>query len=175
MRRIAFLSVLLAACAPDGAEPSAAGPMPATRVLASLPVVGGCSDVFAYAATADDTKAFFVHVDGAYAADASQSGQPVDVTFVLPHPDVTITARWGTDLTINECNDVFLGQPVVDGEAAAVAGTLHMTLEPLGPYQPWDMSNDAVFELDGIVFEDDSGRRRVLTTTLETVVGWLPG
>ncbi len=178
MHRLTLLAPLLAlACAPtEGADVDAASLDAAARVLPSLAVVGGCSDVFAYGASADDTKAIFVHIDGGYAAEASQTGQPLQLSFTLPHPEVTVTAQWGDDLTINECNDVMMGQPFVQGEAVGVSGTVHLTLDPLGPYYPWDMSNHAVIELDGLRLEDpDTGRQRSLSTTLETTVGWLPG
>ena len=68
----------------------------------------------------DDSKAIFVAIGGQLAAEATLTGQPVEVSFTLPHPDVQILAQWGTDLTINECNDVFMGEPVVNGEAFAI-------------------------------------------------------
>jgi hypothetical protein len=171
------LALLAAACAGSAdASLDARSGLPATaRAMISPAVVDGCGDVFVYAASADESKALFVVFRGELAAEATQTQQTVERSYTLPHPDIDVYAQWGSELTVDTCTDVFTGAPVVNGEATAIDGTVHLTLEPTGPYQPWDMPSHATVELDGVSLQAPGGRIRSLSTTLEAAVGWLPG
>lgn len=148
------------------------------RALTALqpPVVAGCSDIRVFGSSANDRYAVLLSVSGAYIEQAYDGGD-IELAFELPHPDVDLVVQWGSDLTINECNDVFLGTPVVNGEAVAVEGTVHVDLELLlTTPQPWDMSADATIFLEDVVFQTESGAERTRSIDLgTTAVGWLPG
>ncbi len=148
------------------------------RALTMLqpPVVDGCSDIHVYGASANDRYAVLLSVSGAYIEQAYDGGD-TELSFVLPHPDVELVVQWGSDLTINECNDVVIRTPVVNGEAVAVEGTVNIDLDLLlTTPEPWDMSADATITLEDVVFQTESGAERTRSIDLgTTAVGWLPG
>jgi len=148
------------------------------RALAVLepPVVGGCSDIRVYGTSANDRYAVLLSVHGAYIEEAYDGGD-TELSFVLPHPDIDLVVQWGSDLTVNECTDVFMDTPVVNGEAVAVEGTVHVDLDLLlTTPQPWDMSADATITMEDVVFQTESGAERTWSIDLgTTAVGWLPG
>jgi hypothetical protein len=144
--------------------------------LVTPPVVSGCGDIHVYAASGSDRQAIFLSVSGAYIEDAYAGGDTA-LEFVLPHPDVDLRVQWGTDLTIDECTDAFMGTAVVNGEATAVEGIVTIDLDLLmAKPQPWDMSSSATILLEDVVFETPSGAQRTWSVDLgTTTVGWLPG
>ena len=149
------------------------------RTLSQLlqpPEVGGCGDIFVHASSIHDRHAMFLTVAGATIEDAYDGGA-TELTFVLPHPDVDLTVQWGRDLTIHACNDAIVGSPVVNGEAVAVEGTVHIDLELLlTTPQPWDMSSLATITMEDVVFQTANGAQRTWSVDLGSpTVGWLPG
>jgi hypothetical protein len=186
MSRFVFvpaLAVLAAACAPQPVDPGLSeqgqDAVELQRTLAALvspPLVAGCSDLHVYASNASDGRALFLTVSGGVIEDAYDGGD-THLELALPHPDVALTVQWGSDLTINECNDVVLGTPVIDGEASAISGMVVIDLDLLATQpQPWDMSADATIILEDVVFETATGAQRTWSVDLGTTyVGWLPG
>jgi len=148
----------------------------ALTALLQPPAVGGCGDIHVYAGSTSDGHAMFLDVSGAYIEDA-YAGGALELEFVLPHPDVELVVQWGTDLTINECDDVMMGTPVVNGEATAVEGLVLVDLELLlAKPLPWDMSSLATIRMEDVVFETASGAQRTWSIDLGSMsVGWMPG
>lgn len=175
---LAPLVLLSAGCDTPTAEAPDPDADQLERALTVLqpPVVAGCSDIRVYGSSTNDRYAVLLSVSGAYIEQAYDGGA-TELEFVLPHPDIDLVVQWGSDLTINECNDVFLGTPVVNGEAVAVEGTVHVDLDLLlTTPQPWDMSADATITMEDVVFQTESGAERTWSIDLgTTAVGWLPG
>ncbi len=148
----------------------------ALTALLQPPAVGGCGDIHVYAGSTSDRHAMLLDVSGATIEEA-YAGGALELEFVLPHPDIHLVVQWGTDLTINECDDVMMGTPVVNGEAAAVEGVVLIDLELLlAKPLPWDMSSQATIRMEDVVFETASGAQRTWSIDLgSTSVGWLPG
>lgn len=178
MRTITMLSLITAAgCAPS-VETFEADELAETLRLVQAPaVVQGCSDLFVYAATANDTRVLEITMSDGLAADAAEDGNPIERTYTLPDPAVTITAVWGSDLTINHCDDVWFGTPTVDGARVAESGTLTVRVEPTGVFEPWDHSGHATLWLEDVSFgTSQTGAPIDIDLELtDVLVGWYPG
>jgi len=179
MRTLLPALSLVAVAACDG-SPAEVGPSPLddfARVIPDAPEQGGCSDVFMYGAFGNSSRAILLSVRGDVAQEAADNGQPLSISYTLPHPDIDLVAQWGTELTQNLCNDVVIPGTVIDGEAPAVSGTVHLTIEPDVGYQGFfEATGDAFVELEDVAFENPAtGVTRTATTSLSAYIGWLPG
>ncbi len=177
MFRFAPTLLLLVACGQPDGEQVASTDNDTHQALRAPPVVDGCGDIHVYAANAADTVAMFITIRGDLALDAATNMQPAILDVQLPHPDVTLMVQRGGDLTINECNDVIYGQPVITAEAEPVAGRLRALITPIDYFDPWYYPTDVDIRLIGVEIEDDGGRGATLPDMqLPTVrVGWFPG
>ncbi|MCB9681217.1 MAG: hypothetical protein H6733_07065 [Alphaproteobacteria bacterium] len=134
----------------------------------SPPRVNGCSDMFVYGANVADTMALRVVANGLV---AGATGTPE--TFTLPSTDVEVRFERGTDLTVDFCNDVFMGTTVVTATWVADGGTATITVTPTSA-----MEGYATVTLTDLVVRNT---RTGVTHTLPEIVladvyvGWLPG
>ncbi|WP_029431541.1 hypothetical protein [Blastococcus sp. URHD0036] len=106
-----------------------------------------CAEVFFWAASDDGEVVVTVSAD---LADRPAAG-PSESTYELPDPEVTVTVLTGPgDLTQDLCTDVLVG-PEPTGRQEAVAGTVHLTVDPPGEACG---SSDGRLRIGGLVAED---------------------
>lgn len=177
MRPLIALSIALVGCADAPTVPSEGDLASTLRAFSPPAEVHGCSDIFVYAATPNDTKVLEIMVSDGLALEAARDDIVIERTYTLPDPAVSVVAKWGTDLTLNHCDDVWFGNPTVVGEAEAWAGTVTVVIEPIGVYQPWDHTGYATITLDQVTFDNpQTGAPLEIEMTLaDVVVGWYPG
>jgi hypothetical protein len=141
----AAAAVLLAACSSEvaGTASPPQGPSGETEFVRG----GGCGEVFLWAASESGEVVVGASVD----VVGRPAGEPSEYTVELPDPDVLVTVRTGTgDLTENLCTDVILGpEPTLIQDA--VAGTVHLTVDPPGE----DCGDsEGRLRIEGLVAED---------------------
>ncbi len=174
--RVIPVLLLVVGCAETGSS-SVESELDATlRALGAGVEVFGCADVEVVAANSADSRGLVVRVDDDIAADALLAGATVGAEYTLPDPAVEITAMWGSDVTIDHCNDVSYGT-VVDGEASAISGVLSIEVVPDGFGTELMPTGRAKLLLEDVVFETTAGEQRDLDELelSDVYVGWLPG
>jgi hypothetical protein len=164
----------------DGFVAELASTSPSAPPPLEPPRFGGCADVSLWASNSADTVGLHV-----YAPDLivqSQQSAATTLThaysFDLPSTEVTLSFEVGTDITVNDCNDVFF-PTTIRQTWVPVAGEAHVVIDLLGgPIQPWYNPALATLTLTDVVVEETTtGRRRSLPDMVLTDVdvGWLPG
>ena len=123
------------------------GPVGTSGSYVELVRGDACGEVFFWAASDDGEVVVTVSVD--------LVGRPADgpsaSTYELPDPDVTATVLTGPgDLTQDLCTDALVG-PEPTGRQEAVAGSVHLTVDPPGEECG---SSDGRLRLDGLVARD---------------------
>lgn len=190
MARWLWVAVAMVGCGPatgpgtnPGTTPTGTRPVGGladtlAAVVAADARVESCSDLLIAASDPDDTALVYLAVEGGLAEQARIAVKPIETTFQLPHPDVRLVAVWGAHLRDwYGCNDVIYQEPVIDGEAIAMGGTVTITVETskgASKFQPYAMA-DAV--LTDVEFETEDGTTEVLddVSWLDQFIGWYPG
>ena len=149
--------------------------------MAALTRTGGCSDMIVHAARPDETVSLFLRADGAVAA-AWSAGGPMswsyDAAVEAPPAPLDLRVDVGRDLLADVCTDILEATPVVTQRWIPVAGTITLTLTPLGTTsEPWDSPAQADLTLTGTAFAPDTGGASVPSgdVAISVRVGWLPG
>jgi hypothetical protein len=125
VRTLVSLLFLLVACGSDGTT-KAVDPEPVD--LVRLGPGGACGDVFFWATTADDKVAVTVMID----APERSTTEPLEASYDVGDPAMTVTVLRGDRLSSTFCTDVLIGDPV-DSQAPASAGTADVRLDPGTP------------------------------------------
>lgn len=139
-----------------------------------LDVQQGCSDLVVFAHDAADERAIFIWIDQGLAQDVIDTGVPAHVEVAATDPSVLLDARSGTNVTMNECDDVL--KPGVDIHETwrPTSGTLIIDVVP-GEF----LYADATVELVDVVLARETypgpAPITVNLTLSDINVGWFPG
>jgi hypothetical protein len=171
-----FLLTLLG-CPSPTPDDSGLSPLDADFEAALEGPAGGCADVWMYAANDDNTVALFFQVGGVV-QDACAAAAPSTFTYTLPDATVELRVEQGSDLTLNECNDVMDETgPEVARTWTASAGTASLLVEPTNTEYCDSDTTPATLTLTDVTFTADDGAGDVVIESLviSANVGWLPG
>lgn len=146
---------------------------------AELSRAGGCSDVFLYATSADDTVA--VTVNWPDAASRAQAEGESSEQVALPHTDVRVVLQFGRFLSEGFCTDVVMpDRPQLLAEVPASSGDAELRVVAEPGAEPFFPLGTARLVLRGLVFEVPVANGveiwRIESLELRNVqVGWFPG
>lgn len=169
---IAFALLTLTACSPADDEVGGVD-------LATLTDLGGCGDVYLYAANAEGTALLSASIGGGVIEAAYAEGTDrVERSFTIPDDaDLEVVLEVGTNLRERACNDIAVDH-VIDERWLAVEGTatFEATLTGDEP-KSWSMPADATLLLEEVLLEEESTGEQMLVGgfTMQAAVGWFPG
>ncbi|MCA9711682.1 MAG: hypothetical protein KDK70_37955 [Myxococcales bacterium] len=139
----------------------------------ALTVQAGCSDMTVYAHDAADERGVVVRITAGLVQDAVDSGLPVHAELSAVDAAVSLEARAGFSVTINECNDAPLPNEDIEETWLPAAGTVIVDVVPDGIG-----TANATVELSGVELHRTQPGPAPITidmTMTDVYVGWLPG
>lgn len=148
----------------------------------TLQPAAGCGDMSVYAANGDDTIALRLHVEG-IVAEAHAAGTPIERSYAADDPALGLEIVFGSQLTVQDCNDAPVGEPDVQEHWVPSAsegdgpGEVTITVTPDGP----DNEGHADVTITNLVIARDDADVLDPPITAPSIqlfdvyVGWLPG
>lgn len=135
----------------------------------------GCSDFFISKLLNNDNQNIALTISGIGRENLNLTSS--STTFNIPLEDIQITiSEWDIDMSDYYCNDAVEIEPQLLNNWEAVDGNITISVDNITPNGIMTLYDITIY-LDNIIFQDDDGNLKKITTlTFSNVnVGWLPG
>jgi len=137
-----------------------------------------CGDLFASVQSPDGSLVLWVNIDETIALEAHLVNHPMERDWPLSVGHIEVKAQWGPHAAAwLSCDDAPYYEPIVQGWAEAIDGTLRAEVRPDPGGTEFEPLGTADLLLEDVVMRSDDGTVQTLPRLeLQNLpVGWLPG